>query len=158
MRCEIFLKVSFLSIHIQTLKHYLLKWITFFYPITFASLSILFFSHSVMSDSLWSHGLKASLSFPISQSLLKLMSFESWCHPTISFSVIPFSSCLQSFIASRSFLMSRLFSAGGQSTGASASASVLPMNIQDWFPLELTLCAIELFVYPLINTTVYWLL
>ena len=60
-----------------------------------------------------------------------------WCHPTISSSVIPFSSCLQSFPASGSFLMSQLFISGGQSTGASALASVLPMNIQDWFPLEL---------------------
>jgi len=68
--------------------------------------------------------------------------FPSTCsnsyHPTISSSVIPFSSCLQSFPASGSFLMSRLFTSGGQSIGALASASVLPMNIQDWFPLGLT--------------------
>ena len=61
-----------------------------------------------------------------------------WCHPTISSSVSPFSSCLQSFQASGSFLMSRFFTSGGQSIGASASASVFPMNIQSWFPLELT--------------------
>ena len=61
-----------------------------------------------------------------------------WCHPTISFSVIPFSSCLQSFPASGSFPMSQFFASGGQSIGASASASVLPMNIQDWFPSGLT--------------------
>ena len=61
-----------------------------------------------------------------------------WCHPTISSSVIPFSSCLQSFPASGSFQMSRLFASGGQSIGVSASASVRPMNIQDWFPLEWT--------------------
>ena len=61
-----------------------------------------------------------------------------WCHPAISSSVIPFSSCLQSFPASRSFPVSRLFSSGGKSIGASASASVLPVNIQDWFPLEFT--------------------
>ena len=61
-----------------------------------------------------------------------------WCHPTISSSVFPFSSHLQSFPASRSFLMSQPFTSGAQSIGASASASVLPMNIQDWFPLELT--------------------
>ena len=60
-----------------------------------------------------------------------------WCHPTISSSVAPFSSCLQSFPASRSFPISQFFAWGGQSTGVSASASVLPMNIQDWFPLEL---------------------
>ena len=61
-----------------------------------------------------------------------------WCHPTISSSVIPFSSCLQSFPASGSFLMSQFFTSGGQSIVVSASASVLPMNIQGWFPLGLT--------------------
>ena len=61
-----------------------------------------------------------------------------WCHPTILFSLVLFSSCLQSFPASGSFLMSWLFASGGQSIGVSASASVLPMNIQDWFPLGLT--------------------
>ena len=61
-----------------------------------------------------------------------------WCHPTISSSVTPFSSCLQSFPASGSFPVSRLFTSGGQSIGASASASVLPMNIQHWFLLGLT--------------------
>ena len=60
-----------------------------------------------------------------------------WCHPTISSSVVLFS-CLQSFPASGSFQMSQLFTSGGQSTGVSASALVLPMNIQDWFPLGLT--------------------
>ena len=60
------------------------------------------------------------------------------CHPNILSSVVPFPACLQSFPASGSFLMSHLFSSGGQSIGASASASVLPMNIQDWFPLGLT--------------------
>ena len=61
-----------------------------------------------------------------------------WCHPTISSSVIPFSSHLQSFPASGSFPMSQLFASCGQSIGASASASVLPVNIQDWFPLRRT--------------------
>ena len=63
-----------------------------------------------------------------------------WCHPTISSSVFPFSSCLQSFPASGSFPMSQFFSSGGQRIGVSASASVLPMNIQDWFPLGWTGC------------------
>ena len=63
---------------------------------------------------------------------------SQWCHPTISFSVVPFSSHIQSFPASGSFLMSQFFTSGGQSTGVSASASVLPMNTQDWFPLEWT--------------------
>ena len=61
-----------------------------------------------------------------------------WCHPTISSSVVPFSSCLQSFPASGSFPMSQFFGSGGQSTGVSASPSVLPMNIQDWSPLGWT--------------------
>ena len=61
-----------------------------------------------------------------------------WCHPTISSSVVPFSSCLPSFPASGSFLMSQLFASSGESIGGSASASVLPMNIQDWLPLGLT--------------------
>ena len=63
---------------------------------------------------------------------------SQWCHPAVSSSIIPFSSCLQSFPASGSFPMSQVFASGGQSIGASASASVLPMNIQDWFPLGWT--------------------
>ena len=63
---------------------------------------------------------------------------SQWCHPTISFSVICFSSCLRSFPALGSFQMSQFFTSGGQSTGISASSSVLPMIIQDWFPLEWT--------------------
>ena len=61
-----------------------------------------------------------------------------WCHPTISSSVVPFSSCRHSFPASGSFQMSQLFTSGGQSIGISASASILPVNIQDWFPLGWT--------------------
>ena len=61
-----------------------------------------------------------------------------WCHPTISSSVVPFFSCPQSFPASGSFQMSQFFTSGGQSVGVSTSASVLPMNIQDWFPLGWT--------------------
>ena len=63
---------------------------------------------------------------------------SQWCHPIISSSVVPFSSCRQSFPASGSFPMSQFFASDGQSTGVSASTSVLSMNIQDWFPLELT--------------------
>ena len=78
--------------------------------------------------------------FPVLHYLLEVCSNSSplsqWCHPTISFSVVLFSSFLQSFPTSGSFLMSQLFASGGQSIGA--SASVLPMNIQDWFPLGLT--------------------
>ena len=63
---------------------------------------------------------------------------SQWCHPAISSSVVPFSSCLQSFPAAESFPVSQFFAWAGQSIGASASASVLPRNIQDWFPLGLT--------------------
>ena len=86
----------------------------------------------------WTAAHQASLSITNSWSLLKLISIKLWWHPTISFSVIPFSSCLQSFPASGSFSGSLLFLSGGQSIGVSASASVLPMNIQDWFPLGLS--------------------
>ena len=83
---------------------------------------------------------QASLSITNSQGLLKLMSTAScplhqWCHPTISSSVVPFSSCPQSFLTSGSFPMSQLFTSGGQSIGVSASTSVLPMNMQDWLDL-----------------------
>ena len=81
---------------------------------------------------------QASLSITNSQSLRKLMSIEWWCHLTTSSSVIPFSFCLQSFPASGSFPRSQFFASGGQNVGVSASASVLPMNIQDWFPLGWT--------------------
>ena len=85
----------------------------------------------------WIAASQASLSFTITQNLLKLMSIESMIHPTISSSVIPFSSCPQSFPESGSFPMSWLFTSGDQCIRASASASVLPMNIQGWFPLRL---------------------
>ena len=98
------------------------------------------FSHSVMSDSLWPYGLQhAWLPWPSTPGACSdSCPLRQWCHPTFSPSVIPFSSCLLSFQASRSFLMSQFFPSGGQSIGASASASVLPINIQDWFPLGLT--------------------
>ena len=86
----------------------------------------------------WTAACQASLFFTISQSLLKLMSMELVCHPTISSSVIPFSSCLQSFPAFGSFLMSRLFTSRGQTIRASVSASVLPVNIKGWFLFGLT--------------------
>ena len=82
---------------------------------------------------LWTAACQASLSN--SWSLIKLLSLSQWCHPTISPTVVSVSSCLQSFPASGSFPMSRFFASGGQSIGVSASTSVLPMNIQDWFPL-----------------------
>ena len=99
------------------------------------------FSHSVMSNSSQPHGPQHARP-PCPSPTLRVYSNSSplsqWCHPTISSSVIPFSSCPQSFPVSGSFPMSQLFTSGGQSIAVSASASVLPMNIQDWFPLGLT--------------------
>ena len=98
------------------------------------------FSHSVMSESLWPHGLQHAR-LPCPSPTLRACSNSCppsrWCHPTILSSVIPFSACLQSFPAPGSFPMSQLFVLDGQSIGASASASVLSMNIQDWFHLGL---------------------
>ena len=99
------------------------------------------FSHSVMSNSLRSHGLqhtKPPCPSPTPGVHLNPCSLSQWWHPTISSSVVPFSSCLQSFSASGSFQRSQLFAWGGQSIGVSASTAILPMNIQDWFPLGLT--------------------
>ena len=98
------------------------------------------FSHPVFFDTLWPHGLQHTrLPCPLPTPGAWSNSCPSswWCHPTILSSVIPFSSCLQSFPASGSFPMSQFFASGGQSTGVSVSASVLPRNIQDWFPLGL---------------------
>ena len=86
---------------------------------------------------LWTAARDAS-SITNSQSLLKSCPLSQWCHPTISPSVVPFSSHVQSFPASGSFPMRKFFTSDGQSIGVSASASVLPMNIQGWFPLGLT--------------------
>ena len=99
------------------------------------------FSRSVISDSLWPHELQHARPpcpsttagiYPNPRPLSQL------CHPTISSSVIPFSSCPQSFPASGSFQLSQLFTSGGQSIGVSTSTSVLPMNTQDWSPLGWT--------------------
>ena len=99
------------------------------------------FSCSVLSDSLWPHELKHTR-LPCPSQAPRVYSdscpLSPWCHPTSSYSVNPFSSCLQSFPASGSFPVSQLFRSGGQSIGVSASASVLPMNTQDWFPLGWT--------------------
>ena len=86
----------------------------------------------------WTAAHQASLSFTISQSLSNSCPLNRWCHPTVLSSVIPFSSCFQSFPASGSFQMSWPFASGGQSIGTLVSASVLPMNIQGWVPLVLT--------------------
>ena len=99
------------------------------------------FSHSVVSNSLRPHGLQhARLPCPSSTPRVYSNShpLSQWCHPTISSSIIPFSSHLQSFPESGSFQMRSFFASGGQSIGVSASTSVFPMNIQDWFPLRWT--------------------
>ena len=99
------------------------------------------FSCSVVSDSLQLHRLqhaKLPCPLPTSRAYSDSSPSSRWCHPTISSSVIPFFSCLQSFPASGSFLLNQFFTSGDQSIGASASAPVLPMNIQDWFPLGWT--------------------
>ena len=99
------------------------------------------FSHSVVSDSLRPHGLQhARLPCPSPSPRVYSNScpLSQWWHPTISSSVVPFSSHLQSFSVSGSFQVSQFFSSGGQNIGVSASASILPMNNQDRFPLEWT--------------------
>ena len=99
------------------------------------------FSRSGVSNSLWPHWLQhGSLLCPLPSPRVCSNScpLSQWCHPTISSSVIPFSSCLQSLAASGSFQISQFFGSGDQSIGVSASASVFPMNIQDWFPLGWT--------------------
>ena len=98
-------------------------------------------SHSVVSDSLRPHGLKHTrppCPSPTPGVYSNSCPLSRWCHPTISSSVIPFSSCLQSFPTSGSFPTSQFFSSGGQSIGVSASTSVPPMNTQDWSPLGWT--------------------
>ena len=98
-------------------------------------------SVTVVFDSLWPHGLQhASLPCPSPspRACSNSCPLSQWCHPTISSSVVPFSSCLQSSLASGTFPMSQFFTSGGQNIGASALASILPMNFQDWFPLGLT--------------------
>ena len=96
------------------------------------------FSRSVVSDSLWPHGLQHNrlpCPSPTPRVYSNVRSLHQWCHPTISSSVVPFSAHLQSFLASGSYSTCQFFASSGQSTGVSASASVLPMNIQAWFPL-----------------------
>ena len=105
---------------------------------TFSSVQ---FSHSVMSNSLQSHGLQHNrlpCPSPIPWAYSNSCPFSHWCHPTISSFVVSFTFCLQSFPASGSFQKSQFFTSGRQSIWVSASASVVPMNIQDWFSLGYT--------------------
>ena len=108
------------------------------HPSPFSSVQ---FSRSVVSNSSQPHGpqhTRPPCPSPTPRVYSNSCPLSRWCHPTISSSVIPFSSCLQSFPASGSFQMSQFFTSGGQSIGASASTSVLPVNIQDWSPLGWT--------------------
>ena len=105
------------------------------------SIRILLFTHSVVSDSFQPCGLQHSrlpCPSPSPGACSNSCPVHQWCHSTISSSVVPFSSCLQPFPASGSFLMSQFFASDGQSIGASVSAAVLPVNIQGWFPLGWT--------------------
>ena len=106
--------------------------------LSFCRIIILQFRRSDVSNTLWSHGMQCTrppCPSPTPRVLPNSFPLSRWCHPTISSSVFPFSSCPQSFTAWGSFQMSQLFTSGGQSTGVSASTSVLPVNTQDWFPL-----------------------
>ena len=113
----------------------LIKILVFFSELQFSLVT------QLCPDSLQPHGLQHAR-FPCPSPTSRVDSnscpLSQWCHPTISSSVIPFSSCLQSFPASGSFQMSQLFASEGESIGVSASTSVLPMNIQDWFLLGRT--------------------
>ena len=100
-------------------------------------ISIVQFSHLAVSDSLKPHGLQHArlpCPSPTPRACSNSCPPSWWCYPIISFSVVPFSSCLQSFPTSGSFLMHQFFASVGPSIGTSASASVLPVTIQDWFP------------------------
>ena len=119
----------------------------------FTVLCYQFSSVAQSCPTLWPHGLQHTrppCPSPTPRACSNSCPSSRWCHPTISSSVVPFSSCPQSFPALGSFPMSQFFSSNGRSigAGASASASVLPMNIQDWFPLGLTgLNHIYIYIY-----------
>ena len=119
-------------------KENLYSYLTWHTKVNFSSVQ---FSCSVVSNSLWPHELqhtKPPCPSPTPGVYSNLRPSSWWCHPAISSSVVPFSSCPQSLPASGSFPMSQLFTLGGQSIGVSASASVLPKNAQDWSPLGWT--------------------
>ena len=138
--CGILVPKQGWKLHCLQWMHRAIFKIRFYWNICFSSVQ---FSHSVVtqSDSLWPHGLQHArlpCPSPTPRAGSNLHPSSWWCHSTMSSSVIPFSSCLHSFPASGSFPMSHFFTSGGQSIGVSASASVLLMNIQDWFPLGWT--------------------
>ena len=133
--------ISSMSLHCSFNKTFL-SLLAILWNSTFSCIYLSFigiqFSHSVMSNSLRPHGLQHArppCPSPTPGVYSNSCPSRRWCHPAISSSVVPFSSRLQSFPASGSFLVSQFFTSGGQRIRVSASASVLPMNIQDWFPL-----------------------
>ena len=120
---------------------YILANISYFHVfliITILQVVVQSLSHVWLFVTPWTAAHQAPLSITNSQSLLNSCPSSRWCHPTISSFVVPFSFCLQSFPTSGSFSITQLFLSGGQSIGASASGSVFPVNIKDWFPLRLT--------------------
>ena len=125
-------------LHCRQILYFLSQQVHYMYSVDIMYIQ---FSRSVVSDSLWPHGPQhARPPCPLMTPGVYSSSCPSsrWCHQSISTSVGPFYSCFQSFPVSGSFQTSQLFASGGQSIGVSASASVLPMNIQDWFPLGWT--------------------
>ena len=120
----------------QLLFFWVLKWTSYLFSFSTQSVQLLSRPNFLTP---WTAACQTSLSITNSQSLLtNSCPLSWWCHPTISSSIIPFSSCLQSFPASGSFPVSQFFTSDGQSIGVSGSTSVLSMNIQDWFPLGYT--------------------
>ena len=141
---------NFVAVNISSIPKYIYK--------NFSSVQ---FSHSVVSDSLWRQELQHAR--PPCPSLTPGVYPNScpssrWCHLAISSSVVPFSFCPQSHPASESFPVSQLFASGGQSIGVSASASVLPMNIQCWFPLGLTslISLLPKRLWSVFSSTTFW--
>ena len=118
--------------HISTLLH---SFLDIFYACVCMFSSVQSLSHVRLFATHESQHARPPCPSPTPRAHPNLCQLSQWCHPTISFSVVPFSSCPQSFPASGSFPMSQLFAWGGQSIGVSASTSVLPMNTQDWSPL-----------------------
>ena len=134
------LKSQSRAFHYNTIFTSVTSWYTHTHTHTHTHTSVQF-SRSVMSDSLWPHGLqqmRLPYSSPITEACSNSCLSSWWYHPTISSSAVPLSSCLQSFPASESFPVSQFFASGGQCIGVSDSASVFQMNIQDWFPLGWT--------------------
>ena len=130
--------MNLIAYHIDNLGKKKWIWVTFVDGIMIAYPSV---QSLIISDSLRCHGLQHARLLcpsPTPRTYSSSCPLSWWCHPTISSSVVPFSSRLQSFPASGFFPVSQFFASGGQSIGVSVSASVLPMNIQDWFPLGCT--------------------